>query len=72
MMPNDKLHTPICLIDNSDDTVPVFDIFSFNLEDKYNFKGLDDNIGRSQPTIRTANHGSNMIKPNDDAPEFRG
>lgn len=72
MMPNDKSYIPNCMVKDSDDTVPVFDTFSFNLEDKYNFKGLDDNIGRSRPTIRTANHSSSMIKPNDDAPEFRG
>ncbi len=71
MMPNDKLHAPTCLIDNSDDTVPVFDTFSFDLNDKYEFKGLDDNIGTSKRVVRSSNH-ANIMKPNDDAPEFRG
>lgn len=70
-MMTDKSYIPNCLVTNSDDTIPVFDTFSFDLNDKYDFKGLDDNIGISKRVVRSSNH-ANIMKPNDDAPEFRG
>lgn len=70
-MMTDKSYIPNCLVTNSDDTIPVFDTFSFDLNDKYDFKGLDDNIGASKRVVRSSNH-ANIMKPNDDAPEFRG
>lgn len=61
---------PNCLVPNSDDSTPVFDTFSFNLDDKYNFQGLDDNIGVVKRSVKVST--GNPMKPNDDAPEFRG
>lgn len=69
----DKLiptHIPNCLVTNSEDSIPVVDTLSFNLEDKYNFQGLDDNIGVVKRSVRVS--ARNPMKPNDDAPEFRG
>lgn len=61
---------PNCLVTNSEDSTPVFDTYSFNLEDRYNFQGLDDNIGVVKRSTRVST--GNPMKPNDDAPEFRG
>ena len=63
-----SIKIPDCLVSNSEDSTPVFDTLSFNLEDKYNFQGLDDNIG----TGRVKHIHYSAMKPNDDAPEFRG
>ena len=67
----DKSYIPDCLVASSDDTAPVVNTFSFDLNDKYNFNGLDDSVGSSRKVVRSSNHVT-MMKPNDDAPEFRG
>lgn len=67
----DKFNVPDCKVSNYDDSVSIPNTISFDLEDKYNFRGLDDNIGNSKRVSRSFNHAVAM-KPDDDAPEFRG